>query len=418
VFALVSVAAFAGGQKAEEQAAGEGAEPVTITYWNLFTGGDGEFMSAMIEDFNASHPNITVDELTIEWDNYYPKFTTAVTGGQGPDVAICHYSRLARFIPKNAFQAVDEHISAADVETEDFVESVYTAGTYEGRQYALPLDSHPLILYYNRDLFEEAGLMGDDGEVQMAEGLENFVQMAQTLKEETGEYAVGMEIISHSAMPVRLLHGLVKQQNGDMLNAERTTGSIDAEELRVFELYDQMFNELQLAPNDVDYEASMTLFKEGRIGMLVNGVWATGTFEDTEGLNFGAMPLPRLFERDATWTDSHMLVFPNRNGQSQRQLQASVTFASWLSKEGFKHWAQAGHVPVRQSVRDAGWYQEMDYRPDYAAAIDSVHYVPFTEHWLQIEDIAVEVAESVNTGQTDPQAAVDRLQREIDRILE
>ena len=44
------------------------AEAVTVEYWNLFGGGDAEFMDALVEEFNAAHDDINVDVTRLEWE--------------------------------------------------------------------------------------------------------------------------------------------------------------------------------------------------------------------------------------------------------------------------------------------------------------------------------------------------------------
>ena len=66
------------------------AEPVSITFWSLFTGGDGEQMQKLVELFNAQDPNRQVTLATQDWDNYYTKLRTSIAAGESPDLAISH----------------------------------------------------------------------------------------------------------------------------------------------------------------------------------------------------------------------------------------------------------------------------------------------------------------------------------------
>jgi len=390
---------------------------VNIKYWNLFTGGDGAWMSQIVEEFNEAHPSIKVEELTIEWANYYPKLTTALVGKKGPDVAICHYSRLAKFVPRGVFYPIGEVAKSVGVDLDDYNPMVLDAGKFEGEQYELPLDTHPEILYYNPDILKAAGLTDENGEVMIPEGKEEFLEFSRKIKEKTDAWALSIEIVDNAYTPVRILHGLVKGQGGNYLNKDKTASALDGPALNVLKFYDQLFNEDKVAPNDVNYEESVSLFSEGRAAFHINGVWATGTFEQTEDLNFGAVPLPRIFDEQATWTDSHTFVFPKQQKKDEEKLEAAVTFASWAAKEGFQVWAKAGHIPVRDSVLESEWYNNMKYRPDYAAALNTVHYVPFTPDWLEVEDASMDIVASLNTGQIGPEEALEKLEKEINSIL-
>lgn len=76
------------------------AEVVTVDYWNLFGGGDAEFMDQIVEEFNAAHENIEVDVTRLEWEEYYTKLKTATASGNGPDIAISHVTRVKNWLMK------------------------------------------------------------------------------------------------------------------------------------------------------------------------------------------------------------------------------------------------------------------------------------------------------------------------------
>ena len=69
--------------------------PITIEYWNGFTGGDGRYMRAMVDEFNATHDKITVESNTLGWSDFYQRIVAAVHSGHGPDVAAMQLDNLA-----------------------------------------------------------------------------------------------------------------------------------------------------------------------------------------------------------------------------------------------------------------------------------------------------------------------------------
>jgi len=72
----------------------------TVSFWHLFSGGDGERMAAMLDDFAKSGPGIAVEPLTLTWGPpYYTKLALAAAGDRPPDVAAFHASRLAAYAP-------------------------------------------------------------------------------------------------------------------------------------------------------------------------------------------------------------------------------------------------------------------------------------------------------------------------------
>ncbi|MBQ2049225.1 MAG: extracellular solute-binding protein, partial [Spirochaetales bacterium] len=64
--------------------------PRIVTFWSLFTGGDGEFFDAIIDEFNKTHTDIQLKNDTVKFDDYYTKLTAALAAGNAPDMIVCH----------------------------------------------------------------------------------------------------------------------------------------------------------------------------------------------------------------------------------------------------------------------------------------------------------------------------------------
>ena len=103
--ALTSVASGCGGASTPlvDTGAALGSQydgpPVTISYWNGFTGGDGPAMRDLVAQFNSSQDLITVEQNTIQWAQYYQRVVAAVHAGRGPTSARCTSSSSRRRRP-------------------------------------------------------------------------------------------------------------------------------------------------------------------------------------------------------------------------------------------------------------------------------------------------------------------------------
>jgi multiple sugar transport system substrate-binding protein len=103
---LTSAALLAGcgGSSSRRSAASFGSgtgyagPPVTLDFWNGFTGGDGPQMLALVDAFQKKHTNVRVRMVTSRWEDFYTKLPAAVQSGHGPDVALMHVDQ----IPTNA----------------------------------------------------------------------------------------------------------------------------------------------------------------------------------------------------------------------------------------------------------------------------------------------------------------------------
>ncbi|WP_062134880.1 ABC transporter substrate-binding protein [Demequina aestuarii] len=128
-------------------------EPVTITYSNFVSnGGNEENLAAIIDAFEAENPNITVDVTTFPYEDYGTALQTDLAGGTAADVFDIEYSSYA------GFQANGVLAPLEGVDLSVYRGDVADAYTTDGTAYALPSSFSTVVLYFNKDLFDTAGL--------------------------------------------------------------------------------------------------------------------------------------------------------------------------------------------------------------------------------------------------------------------
>lgn len=105
-----------------------------------------------------AHPDIKVRIENVTYDAYWPRFLTMVAGGIPPDVIFLESTRLASFASKGTILDLDPFIEAdEEINMADFYPLALDALRYKGRLYALPNDIAVFAMFYNKDMFDEAG---------------------------------------------------------------------------------------------------------------------------------------------------------------------------------------------------------------------------------------------------------------------
>src|SRR5215217_5925882 len=160
--------------------------PATVTFWHLFGGGDGERLTEILADIEAEHDDSDVRALILQWGNpYYTKLALAGVGGSPPDVAIVHATRLPSFAPAGLLEELTpEMLGRHGLKAEDFLEQPWKSGQSNGKQYAIPLDTHPFVLYYNTELCEKAGLL-EGGKLPGLDGPDGLLDACEAIKDKT-----------------------------------------------------------------------------------------------------------------------------------------------------------------------------------------------------------------------------------------
>src|SRR5882672_1631243 len=150
---------------------------VPLRFWNLFGGGDGVNMLAMLDAFRTANPDVNVEASTLAWGPpYYTKLAMAAAGGRAPDVAILHMSRLPAYAPTGLLDPFDlEQLAEAGVRPADFLPAIWESGRHNGQSFAVPLDTHPFVMYYNVDVCRKAGLLDDSGRLRPLTGPDQLI---------------------------------------------------------------------------------------------------------------------------------------------------------------------------------------------------------------------------------------------------
>lgn len=399
-----------------------GAAKTRVRYWNLFGGGDGVNMQGMLDAFRKDHPEIQLEATTLAWGApYYTKLAMAGAGGRAPEVAVLHLSRLPGFAPGRLLDPFDLGLLAEfGVRSTDFPAEIWQRGTVGGKQYAVPLDTHPFVLYYNTEVCRKAGLLGPDGKLKPISGADAFTAALKAAKAATGKPGISFETLGSGTVgPWRLFSALYSQTGGQIFDAAGTRLAIDdAKALKVLQ-YMRMLTDSGLAPKQLDYPGAVATFASGGSAFFFDGEWEVSSFQ-TAKLPFGMARIPALLgPTPSTQADCHTFVLPhqlNRGGEANR---AAHAFIAWMLKHSIS-WAQGGHIPAYSPVRDSTAYHRLEPQSEYASVIDQVVLDPPTWFSGSASQLEIEIGATfsdVLTGTASPQQALNTAKAQLTKLL-
>ncbi|MGW7416361.1 extracellular solute-binding protein [Streptomyces sp. NPDC054863] len=358
---------------AAPQALGARAGRTRLRYWHLFGGGDGINMQSLLDAFRAEHPKIGLEAATLQWGApYYTKLGLAGAGGRAPEVAALHLARLAGFAPGRLLDPFDpELLGEFGVRGEDFPQGIWKRGQVDGRQYAVPLDTHPMVLFFNTEVCKRAGLLGEGGKLRPMEGAEQFTAALRAVRKVTGQPGLVTETLGASVIgPWRLFSTLYSQTGGSVLSADgRTMALDDAKALTALE-YMHMLVAEGLAVRRVDYPGSVGVFNNGKTGFFLNGEWEISTFLAT-GLPFSVTRVPNLFGRATAQADCHAFVLPHQEDRGGESNRAAHAFVAWMLRHSVE-WAKGGHVPAFLPTLKEPDYLRLTPQSEYRSVVDDV----------------------------------------------
>lgn len=398
----------------------------TVVWWDFLGGGDGVRMKKLIEDFNTENAGkIEIQGTTLDWGvPFYTKVQTSAAVGEGPDVMTYHASRIPLAVSQGTLSELTaDDWAAMGLGPDSFAKETFDAVNVDGKQYAVPFDTHPIVLYYNKDKLAAAGLIGADGLPTGLDGKDNFLAALQKLKDGGTQYGLAMTT-ADGGFAFRTIYSYLCQQNGVI----GTDGAwLPDDNL------DKLANAVQVVadwvkagvtPEYTDYPSAVALFTSGEAATMINGVWEVPTMVDLEKqgklFNWGAIELPVLFDRACTYADSHSFAIPNNVGKpaTPEKHAAVLAVIKWMSEHSL-FWATAGHVPANAAVQASAEYKAMQPQATYAKLTANQVFDPKSVNAgvaSPLFDAAGNAFTAAMNNEVDAKTAVEEMKAALDAL--
>jgi multiple sugar transport system substrate-binding protein len=407
------------------QARQQQGEQIEVRLWTLLSGGDGARMAALIRRFNASQQQVRVVGTTLKWgEPFYTKLITASVVGAGPDLATVHLSRIPNLASGGVLRPIGaQELADSGLAGEDFFPRQWQKARYEGALYAVPLDLHPLVLYYNKTLAGAAGLLDAGGKLKPIEGVDALTAAFRAVRETTGKAGMTMESSQSSYAIWRLWLSMLAQRNVAVIDQGRFTYGRAGEEClaQVGAWFDRGY-----AVPGLDYPASTAQFMGGQAGFMINGAWEVpemvrASAAGTLGFDYGIVPLPRMYDNASAWADSHALAIPvnRRTPMSPAKARAVLAFAAFVSRNSLG-WAEGGHIPAYRPVAESAQARALMPNAMYAQAARNVVYDP--DGWYlgaagPLQAMASKFLPAALSRQLTPAQALGMFEKEAGRLI-
>lgn len=357
--------------------AGSPLNPEQLIFWNLFGGGDGTRMQAMEAGYEKLHGGSkSLQATTFAWGNpYYSKVTLATVGNKPPDVAISHLTRAKPLYDGNILQTIsDDDLATVGLSASDFNAKSWAAQKTDGKNIAIPLDTHPLVMFYNADVMKKAGLLDSSGKLKNLDGMDAFESALAAVSKVTGGAAITVGNVSETATPWRVFTTLYHQIKGatPFISDNGATLSVDWDIFNTVTSRIQSWVKKGWLNKGLDYAGAETAMFTGKSGFYLEGEWEITVAQSVKGLKFGMVPVPTIYDVAAAQADSHTFVLP-RKERTPEQLKQHLTFIKQMLQQS-QTWALGGHVPAYLPTFNSTAYKKLEPQADYASAAQHAVY--------------------------------------------
>lgn len=382
---------------------------VTLAFWNGWTGADGDTAKKMVDQFNAENPNIHVNMNVFQWADLFQKMPAAVTSGNGPDIGVMHIDDIPTQAAQRVIVPIDAIANNLKLNSSDYAPAVWQGGMYNNARYGIPVDVHCLGLFYNKDLFDLAGLDADKPPTTKDE----YMSALDKLKSKGIQ---GSWVSPFQFTGGFMFESLLWQFGGDLYDSGVTKATWDSDAgvsalTWMVDLVKQGYS-----PKNVGQDADYIALKNKKNALNWQGIWQVNEVSSLTTTKIGLAPLPQIGTKGGVWGNSHQFVLPRTQSSDSSKASASAYFVSWFIKHEAA-WAKSGKVPADDNLAKSSDFTALPGLQPFAKEVPDVHFPPSV---AGIGDATGKLYDAINAavlGKSDPASALDGAAKQATQIL-
>ena len=404
MFAALALLALAGCQQ-------RSTDVTVVRFWAM--GREGEVVVRLLPEFERANPGIRVEVQQLPWTAAHEKLLTAFAGDATPDICQLGNTWIPEFVALGALEPLDAPLTTSMVDRTDFFEGIWDTNVAAGRTYGVPWYIDTRLLFYRRDILDEAGFAVPPA---------SWPDWMRTLAAVKARARPNRYAILLPLNEVEPLLALALQQDDPLLRDDGRYGNFDSPGFRrALGAYVDMFREGYAPPFTASQMTNVwSEFGQGTFAFYISGPWNIGEFERrlpaAEQHAWATAPLPGPSGPGASIAGgSSLVVF-----RASRAKDAAWKLIEYLARADIevKFHALTGDLPPRRSAwHDPVLAADMRARA-FRDQLERVKPTPKVPEWERIADEMRLIAERAARGQWTIDEAVHELDARADRILE
>lgn len=359
------------------------------------TGDGGEGLTphqTIIQNFEDENPKIIAQLEPVSGRDYYARLLTQLAAKGAPDIMQVGDDAVPSFVEKGAFIPLSATMAEQGFDPSIYLPGLLAPGQVNGEQYLLPKDYSPLAVYYNKAIFDAAGVdYPEEGWTW-----DDMLDIALELTQDTdGDGRIDIWGLQLPASWTTGFEYWVAAAGGSLVSADGMTftGFMDSPAvIKAVQFYADLYNKYRVAPPPADLNAwggGNTEFANGKAAMYLFGRWPQAGFLENPNIQLGVVAPPQDVER------ANVLFWGGFGiaSTSQYPAQAYTFLTYYTGEEGAKVWKDWA-LPAVKSVADESG---LSADPIEGVWINELnHLVPraytFTNYWNETADPALRKA--------------------------
>lgn len=351
----------------------------------------------------------------VKWEEYWTMLEAGAQGGSLPDVFWMHSNESERYMSNDMLLDLTDKIAESDkIDPENYPEDIWGLYTYDDKYFAVPKDVDTIALWYNKAMFDEAGLAYPTADWTW----DDVTEAAKKLTKEDGsQYGLALRNDNNQAG----YYNLIYDNGGYIISDDKTkSGWDDPKTIEAMEMLEGWIKDGVMPPLEVMAEnGEDVLFQSGKVAMVPQGSWMVAAYRDNEytAENCDLVELPK-----SATTGRRVSLYNGlgwaaaANGEHTEEAWKLIEYLG--SEEAQKKQAELGVTMSAYNGTSDAWAKSADFNLQaYINMMEDMEIRPYSKTTVTWENEDNEILKGVYLGEKSMKDACKEMAEQMNEKL-
>lgn len=392
---------------------------VELTYWYPVDlgGGLAKVMARLVDKFNDTHKDIHVTAVyTGNYDATLQKIQAGELAKNLPAVAVVVNEHTQLLAPRGILANLDPYVKEEGGQKykDKFFPALLLNSSYNNHFYSLPYQRSVPVLYYNKDMFKEAGI------TSAPTTWEEWRQAAEKLTVRSGGQVTrwGLELPLEAYNWI--YYALVYQSGGEIISKDLKKLSLDQPPaFEAMRYWHQLVHQSKATPPFTPWSQGSQDFAAGKTAMVVYSSGSQAFFRQSAKFNWSLTRIPKNKRYAVAPGGGNMVIFKH----DERTQRAAWQFAKWMTEPAqTADWSiNSGYIAVQKAAWDLPEMKKLvSERPEVLATVEQLndaYYEPAAPDFTKVRDLLHDITQDILSNKIGIEEGLRKVNTEGNQIL-
>lgn len=395
-------------------------DPHTLQFSTWGSPEEIAILRPLIAEFEAQNPDIHVNIMHIP-DKYFQKMHALLAANLAPDVMFLNNIQFPVYASNNAFMDLSPFLQSSTVlQAKDFYPQTLEGFKWENQIQGIPRDASNLVFFYNKDLFDQAGIAYPTADWDW----EAFLATAQKLTKDNDGDGVPEQfgVSAHERNYFLFWFPYVWSAGGDIFDTQRKSFTLgEPAALKGLQRAADLRHKHHVAPTRAQ-AGSLTMsqmFMKGKLAMILNGCWAMPLYRKEVDFRWDIAPFPKGEAGSVVDADASGWVISKKTQQPENAWKLVEFLASKKASEAFTRPGLI--IPARKDVAASEVFLRPGEAPEHGHyfldALATGKPMPAIPYWNAVIEKVNQALEPLWDGRSTAKEALQGLDAKVEPLL-